>query len=373
MKLPPTDSPSLGITHPEPAECLPLYSSTATEWKGGLTTEEYIEESFNLASSRDSRHSHADWILVDLNLPADERQILSSCETFRKRALLCEPGEGIEEVVVYGIASVFTAPEYRRHGYATRMLKEIAATYVKPHCAATILFSDIGKKFYSELGWHPLPGNSHLKFPAAPGPAEARPLFESDLGELCKEDETMIREAMSSRVQDGKTRMMMIPDHGQMLWHHVREEFVCRKVLGKSPKVKGAVAGKPGSRVWAVWTHKFDGKPEDLEAGSTLYILRLVIEKQGPEGTVSTKDRDDVKRNLKAVIQSAQAEAMEWNLQSVTLWGPRLPTRELIQEIGIQFSDVQRENDGIASLMLTEGGSKENELEWLGNERYAWL
>lgn len=327
-----------------------------------------------LASSPGSTHLHADWILVDQTLPADERQILSSCETFHKRALVRRPpGESVEEVIVYGIASVFTTPEYRRKGYAKRMLREIAATYVKPYCAATILFSDIGKKFYSELGWHPLPGNSHLKFPALAGTSEATPLFALDLGELCQEDDMMIRKAMSSRVPDGKTRMMMIPDHRQMLWHHVREEFICKKLLGKSPKVKGAMAGKPGSRVWVIWTHKFDGKPEDLEAGSTLYILRLVIEKQGPEGNVSSKDRAEVKESLKIVIQSAQAEAVEWKLQSVTMWGPTPLTKELVQEMGIHFSDEEREKEGIASLRLTEGAGKEDELEWLANERYAWL
>jgi hypothetical protein len=253
------------------------------------------------------------------------------------------------------------------------MMQEIAATYMTPYCAATILFSDIGKKFYSELGWHPLPGNSHLNFPAVTGTSEAIPLFESDLGELCEEDEIMIRKAMSSRAPDGKTRMMMIPDHRQILWHHEREDFVCKKLLGKSPKVKGAMAGKPGSRVWVVWTHKFDGKPEDLEAGSTLYILRLVIEKQGPEGNISPKDREEVKENLKTVIQSARAEAVEWKLQSVTMWGPTSLARELIGEMGIPFSEVEREKEGIASLMLTEGGGKDNELEWLANEKYAWL
>jgi len=326
-----------------------------------------------LASSPNSTHLHADWILVDLNLPVDERQILSSCETFYRRALVHRPGESVEEAVVYGIASVFTAPEYRRKGYAKRMLQEIAAIYVKPYCAATILFSDIGKKFYSELGWHPLPGNSHLKFPALAGTKEATPLFESDLGDLCKDDEMMIRKAMSSRAPDRKTRMIMIPDHRQMLWHHVREEFVCKKLLEKSPKVKGAMAGKPGSRVWVIWTHKFNGKPEDLEAGSTLYILRLVIEKQGPEGNVSAKDREDVKENLKIVIRSAQAEAVEWKLASVTMWGPTPLMKELVHEMGIQFSDMEREKEGIASLMLTEGGGEEDGVEWLANERYSWL
>jgi hypothetical protein len=249
------------------------------------------------------------------------------------------------------------------------MLIDLAQKHDKG-CAGTILFSDIGKKFYSELGWKPLPGNSHLEFPALKGKEEAMPLFENDLKTLCFGDEGMVRKAMVT-VSGSKMRMIMLPDYKHVLWHHVREEFVCKKLFGKSPTVKGAMAGKPGSRVWVIWTHKFDGRPEDTKAENTLYVLRLVIEKLGPQGNIVEKDKGEIKENLRIVIQSAQNEAMEWQLQKVKLWGPSGSVRELVNEMGIEFSDVEREEDGIASLMLNEGAGKD-EIEWLANERYAW-
>jgi GNAT superfamily N-acetyltransferase len=374
--FPAADSLDLSLSHPQRTELLPLWTPTASEWKGGLSTKQYLEECIYLASLQDTGQLalwQVDWILVDKNLPANERQILSSCEIFRKQALIRRSGGNVEEAVVYGIASVFTAPEYRGRGYAKRMMQELGEILTQPgRCVASILYSDIGKKFYSELGWHPLPSNSHLEFPPVAGTAKGAPLFQADLKELCKEDEMMIRKAMSSRFPDGKTRVLILPDHAHMLWHHVREEFKCEKLFGKYPKVKGAMAGEVGSRVWVIWTHKFYGKPDNLEAGNTLYILRLVIEKQGPEGNVIAKDREAVKEKLRIVIQSAQDEAREWKLQSVKLWDPTPLMRELVQEMGIEFSDVEREDAEIASVMYTEVG-KEDNIEWLANEKFAWL
>jgi GNAT superfamily N-acetyltransferase len=374
--FPAADSPDLTLSHPQLSERLKLWTRTAPEWKGVLSTEQYLEESRYLASLQDTRHAalkQEDWILVDKNLPADERHILSSCETFRKRALIRRAGGSVAETTVYGIASVFTAPEYRRKGYAKRMMLELRELLMQSwYCSASILYSDIGKKFYSEIGWHPLPSNSHLEFPPVAGTVKATRLFEPDLKELCNEDEMMIRKAMSSRASDGKTRVMILPDHTHMLWHHVREEFRCEKLFGKFPKAKGAMAGKFGSRVWVVWTHKLHGKPDNIEAGNTLYILRLVIEKQGPEGNVAVKDREEVKENLKIVVQSAQAEAIKWKLQSVKLWDPSPLTRELVQEMGIRFLDVEREEEGIASVLFNLEGGEEDGLEWLSNEKFAW-
>ena len=285
------------------------------------------------------------------------------------KRVLVKRDEGMEEERIYGIASVFTSPEYRGKGYARRMLTELKGKYGK-HCVGTILFSDIGRRFYAELGWKPLAGNSHLEFPALKGREEATPLFEEEVKELCAEDEGMARKAMAT-MSGNKVRMMVVPDFKHMMWHHVREDFRCRKLMGKCPKVRGAMAGKPGSRVWVIWTRKYDGTPDDDEAGNTLYILRLMIEKLGPEGNVAAGDREEVKENLRIVIQSAQHEAVEWKLRSVKLWGPSLLVRELVQEMGIDFLDVEREHDGIASLMLNEEVGRDD-VEWLANERYAW-
>ncbi|PMD32195.1 hypothetical protein L207DRAFT_519014 [Hyaloscypha variabilis F] len=236
-----------------------------------------------------------------------------------------------------------------------------------------MLFSDIGKRFYSEIGWKVLSGNRHLDFhvmsgkiPAAEGMQQATSLLDGDLKVLCEEDEAMIRKSMV--MGDGaKTSMVIIPDVKHMEWHHMREDFICEKLFGKAAKVRGAMAGEPGKRVWIIWTRKYDAHPDDAEAGNVLYVLRLVI-----EGAVTGSEREKVKENLKAVIGSAQKEAEEWKLSVVRFWDPNPLVRELVKEMGLDVVEKEREDDAIASLRLNEGVGEE-EIEWLANERYAWL
>ena len=99
------------------------------------------------------------WILVDTASDTDQRTILASCESFRKRALIKDVDGRVREGVSHGIGSVFCNPDFRGHGYASRMLKELGSILdkwqQKDENAAdfTVLYSDIGKvtdKFLEE-------------------------------------------------------------------------------------------------------------------------------------------------------------------------------------------------------------------------------
>lgn len=98
------------------------------------------------------------WILVDSTLPPNERPILGSCESFRKRALVAS-AEKLEDAVSHGIGSVFCNPAYRRRGYAQRMIEELGKKLdtwnqeVGKKTAFTVLYSDIGK-VCKKLGPH---------------------------------------------------------------------------------------------------------------------------------------------------------------------------------------------------------------------------
>ena len=176
--------------------------------------------------------------------------------------------------------------------------------------------------------------------------------------------------------------MMIVPDHDHMLWHHKKEEFVCEKLFGKKPKVKGVIVGQLGNRIWAIWTHRFYGDPESASSGNTLYILRLTIENQTLASNVRSDDGEvqlDASQlglqaeQLKTVLESAQAEAAEWNLSDVKLWHPTPLIEDLIECAGIQHCKIEREEEGISSLLwYGEGCEKEGTLEWIGNEMYAW-
>ena len=246
-----------------------------------------------------------------------------------------------------------------------------------------MLYSDIGKTYYAELGWHPLPDNTTISFLplVASEPLAARKVLDEDLNRLCDEDEAMIRKAMADKSK-AKRSMMILPDQDHMRWHHKKAEFACEKLFGKQPKIKGAIAGQPGNRIWVIWTHRYYGDSKSDCSGNTLYILRLIIENQLALGTCSL-DKGDLPddageselqvHNLRAVLQNARREAAEWRLASVKIWNPTRPVLSLIERTKIEHWKEEREHEGITSLLWYGNGSdNEHAPEFIGNEKYTW-
>jgi len=374
--LPDSQSSELALTHPTDGECLKIWSNTSASWRDSLTVEAYLKESLFLTTiplAKDGGMTH--WILVDKTLPPDERAIFCSCETFRKRSLTSTENGVVSDNIVHGIASVFCPPPYRGRGYAARMMREISEVLrnwqsENTRCIGSILYSDIGKTYYSKLGWLPHVTNSHVVMqPSSPSIANsprARPIPREGLAELCKSDEAMIRKAMAAPAEGTSMRMTIVPDLDHMLWHIDKEEFACNFLFGKIPQAKGAIVGPAGSRVWAVWTRRYYGKPDSASPNNTLYILRLVIENE------DTVDNDRV-NYLKAVLEAAQEQAAEWRLDQVKLWDPTPEVQELIRNAGIEHSIVERQEESIASgLWYDENAGTAPAPQWMNNEHYSW-
>jgi predicted GNAT family acetyltransferase len=77
------------------------------------------------------------------------------------------------EVITHGVASVYTNTKHRGRGYASRLMRELGEVLLtwKPEttsCVVSVLFSDIGKKFYTKLGWRAFP-SYHVEFDPLPG------------------------------------------------------------------------------------------------------------------------------------------------------------------------------------------------------------
>ena len=353
-----------------------IYSLSFLAWGDALTLPQYLEESAFLTTVPLAKDDGMGvWMLTDKTFAQDQRPILCSCETFRKRAFVTHTKGPFTEVIVHAVASVFCNPKYRGRGYAARLMRELATMLPSwqvesRRCVGSVLYSDIGKTYYANLGWHPFPINTHIELdPIDPStPFRARELLVTDLDKLCKDDEAMIRKAMIS-MSDGKIRMMLVPDLDHMLWHLRKEEFACDKLFGKQPQVKGAIAGQPGNRVWAIWMHRFYGDPESVSSDNTLYILRIVTENHDP----NVKQREMQFEQMQAVLQAAQIEAAEWKLYCVKLWEPEHMVRETLEGVGIPHRKVERKEDNIASLLwFGEGNGKEDTLEWIGIGKYAW-
>ncbi|KAF4810072.1 Lysine acetyltransferase [Colletotrichum siamense] len=378
-----TQEADLILTTPTHAERLRVWTSTHQKWGAALELDEYLRREEYLTTVPMSRNGGiTQWILTDPSLPPDARPILSSCESIRKRALAAKPDGSVAEAVAHGIASVFTEPEHRGKGYASTMMSLLGprlggwqgARMAKGEqwgdirdgeVAFSVLFSDIGKKFYAKQGWHPYE-SAHLSFPPQPraeGQKEggkAKPVGYHELAELSHVDEKLLRARLSKESKGSKTRVSLLPDIDAILWHLMREDFMTKHIFGKTPTVRGAVVGERGERVWAVWTRGYYGglkKPE----GNTMHILRLVME------NVNSSDAY-VQEAIHELLTLARAEAAEWKSNNIELWNPDSRVRGLIEKAGIPHEFVERETDSIASLMFYGDG----DVEWVLNEKFGW-
>ncbi|GIJ99563.1 hypothetical protein Aspvir_001697 [Aspergillus viridinutans] len=379
--LPDSTSPDLHLSHPTDEENLRIWKLTSNEWKDALTIPQYLEESAYLMAIPLARNKGmTQWILVDRTLAPNQRPILASCETFRKLSLLSYPMKHSQLVVVHGIASVYCNPDYRGRGYASRLLKELNKTlptwqYEGKPCVASVLFSDIQPRFYENLGWHPF-SSDHVEFEPAVVRHTAVPVYAEDVARLCALDVARLGHAMSCFSTNDMTRLLILPDHDHMLWHHSKEEFVAQRLFGKAPLVKGAIRGEPGHFVWAIWMHRFYDHPDRNASENTLYILRFVVE----DPTLSLDAVDNLTQlshqqitSVTEVLRAAQAEAAEWNLHKITLWNPSHALERAIQLSGIPFQRKHRTQDSIPCLQwYGEGSGKPDSLNWLLNEKYGW-
>lgn len=387
-ELPNSNSPALQLTHPTPDECIKIWTNSWTAWGDSLDLEKYLLESQFLTTVPLAKDGGMTiWILVDKRLPPGQRPILCSCESFIKRALTSDSDGNVEEVIIHGIASVFCQSNYRRRGYAARHMKELAKHLHgwqshKGKIIGSVLYSDIGKQYYARLGWLPNATNAHIDFPPAivSGSHLTRLLAESDLPGICKRDEVMVRAAMGTPVSGAQKRLTILPDVDHMLWHIRKEDFATEYLFGKIPQAKGAIVGHTGSQIWAIWTHRYYDHPDAKSPDNVLYILRLVVERDTSANTCSSTGEsriddqlhDEQIGYLEAVLQAAQNEAAEWQLNHVKLWEPSPWVRDAIAQLNLGHSIVERQDESIASGMWYDELGEGPPPTWVNNEHYAW-
>ena len=391
--LPLSDSPNLGLCEQTCEEKIRIWKLNGKSWSGRLSVEDYLGREEHLGNQDLTRDgSIAYWLLTDLSKDPNERPILSSCESLKKRALVKQHDQDVEEVISFGIMSVFCDPALRGRGYAARMMKELGEKLdykgqkQEQKTQFTILYSDIGKTFYAKNGWEPYV-SSHVSLPPlnqlkCVKPLDCRSLYASDLAALCAEDESMIQRSMHhARPPTGVAQVAIIPDKATMSWHHAREDYVAQRLLGRTPEVRGSlVRCIDGSRIWCFWSRFFGNKSTE---GNILNILRLAVEAEATEQSLasaqvvgstspSVKSQEHVEA-IQAILQAAQLEAAQWNMGAVQMWNPGPLMLEAAKKLDPSSQLTHRDEDSIASLKWHDDAAHPTDrVEWMANEKYAW-
>ena len=181
---------------------------------------------------------------------------------------------------------------------------------------------------------------------------------------------------MARDVHCKKTRVALIPDLKTMQWHHAREEFAGREMLGREPDIKGAYADcEDSSLVWCIWTRTFGS----TETGNTLNILRFFIQgeedivrdESGATCNLTLKSTDRAKlHGAAAVLHAAQVEAAKWGMRDVQIWNPSPLLVLAARHIEPSTELIHRNDESIASLRWH--GVPGEEVEWVSNEKYGW-
>ncbi|KAF2833312.1 hypothetical protein CC86DRAFT_365243 [Ophiobolus disseminans] len=392
VNLPRGDSPTLRLVHPTEDEKLIQFNLNGAEWRGALSLPAYLRREETLskqALTRDGGISY--WILIDTALegnpldPASGTRLpLASCESYRKKALVWRDGK-LEETVCHGIGSVFCASHLRKRGYAQRMMQELGKA-LRTHQVNegkenlfSILYSDIGKKFYNTFGWEPF-NSSHIAIPGRVSSKVtdipiARPLYAGDLAELCEIDVASVRRDLESRPKDSKQAVALLPGLETVQWHHAREDFVGTELHGKTPKIKGAIVGsQKGKRVWCFWTRMwYNNNPAEAK-GNTLHILRLVSEDGSLEDSASSLENRSHDAAIAALMAMAQREAEEWKMEHVEIWNPTTATINAARRLDPSAQVVDRDEESIASLQWypEHDGPMAEKIDWIANEKYGW-
>jgi hypothetical protein len=383
--LPHADSPNLELVPATAEERQMTIRLNSRAWKGPLTLEQYYEREDRLRQQNLTKDGAlVSWILVDRRQKPNSRVILSSCETYRKPAYLAYQGK-LEDIICHGIGSVFCRSEFRGRGYAGRMIAEMAKkletwqseNQPRKQGVFSVLFSDIGKKFYARYGWTPFP-SSHLTLPPITDNEyttsvgitklpEARPLNSEEVRMSMCSDALVRKFKDQLRVaseQSPSAKVAIAPDYDHMVWHWAREEFY--EEIGvfnkKSPVVKGA--GVDSQNVYCSWVRTVGDTP----TSHALYILRWVYdEPTTPAEEVATVEA------IAAILRRAQLEAGELSMSCVEFWNPTPLVEKAAKMLEPTVSVKHRDESSITSLKWN--GAKQglgDDVEWFWNEKYSW-
>lgn len=385
--LPNANDPSVVLTDANPDEQQQIWHATHPSWGPGLTLDQYLDrEAYLLTTALAKDGGLTQWILTDSSAAVgSSRPVLSSCETIKKRALVADPSGALTDVTAHGVASVFTAPAYRSHGYAGKMMALLGEELVRQEDATpgaarfSVLFSDIGLTFYAKHQWMPI-GNSHLEFPVTGRPPATVPVDVTELNDghlpaLATRDEQILRAQLSKPLDDGsstKLRAAILPDLKTLDWQYRREDHMLRHFLGRAPSVRGALYTPPGERgaerrVWGLWVRSRYGGADGDPVVTVLHFLRLVVEDEA-----ATTD-DELAVALGGIMAVAQREAAAADCKTIEMWNPPARPLAAFSEKLAQLKGkmVERDTSNLASLRWFGAGSVDN-VDWVANEKFEW-
>ncbi|KAM0543847.1 hypothetical protein ACHAPJ_012084 [Fusarium lateritium] len=365
--LPPDFDPrALSLREATEEEKFKCWRNNSQAWRGNLSVDEYIGlQAVNGNQELTLNGGIRYWIFTD------GAEIYCSGQTIRKPVVSRRAGhEEAKKQWSYGVAAVFTPPEYRSRGIASAMMKRLAEWFDGNDASCSMLADHIVlcrgsnvdfQGFYERFGWSIVP-TREIRIPVE-YPAKLHVdsrvtwLAEDDLRDLCQADEDSTAKALRSGVSSDKqdnTTFAFLPTYATAKWHFGAEEYLASILPGlpqKFPVNKGATI--TGGKV-CYWVHDFNS--------GRLTVLRFHIPSAGADDEAGTLT--DVVELLKATI----AEAAAWGLNEVASWDPEPRLFTTCDHLGIE-PKVREEIENYIPCLRWKGENGNSE----SDKSYDWV
>ncbi|KEF53964.1 uncharacterized protein A1O9_09759 [Exophiala aquamarina CBS 119918] len=377
--LPSAQSADLVLVPASDSEYVQTAYLNGESWKGPLTMDQYLEREVDLQSvtlTKDGRITC--WLLTSGALPTNPdgtRPILASCESIPMSAYIARDGR-VQKVQVHGVASVYTRPEYRGKGYAGRMMADLGKRLESwqqidgQQNSFSVLYSDIGQKFYAQFGWNPLESTHIHLSPLARSAYEniaaslpaVQDLSASGLQNLPTSRHVEDKLQRLSAEKPSVTFTAIRPDLDHFEWHHAREESLSKILALDPPSIKGAIHRDSGLAV--IWSRRYASQPKDWQ----LAILHTVIPS-------NIEPSEENQRIFAALLLRSQLEAADCGMAAgVDIWDPShlvVSAAQLLrasEEPKVEV--ITRDKEHICSLRWPT--AQEHDFVWIDKQEYAW-
>ncbi|KIY69219.1 hypothetical protein CYLTODRAFT_420934 [Cylindrobasidium torrendii FP15055 ss-10] len=339
------------------------------EWGKDQTLEQYLVRDTLL-----EREEHAlngkftTWVLTLADDPKT-MEFKCSCETYRRDALVLHPSaQKPSSAPAFGIASVFTPAEHRKRGYAKHMMRLLHAELQRQDAIASVLWSDVGAKFYAVCspydskvvssassldGWivrgaHSALWSTSQQLTANTDmPVGWRWLSSTDMPEVWKREDQAIAAQLSESVGNAKDKVLFsfLPSAGVAEFQVVR---ALRLWKALAPPLEHRGIELPNGQGLVTWS--FDRRP------NTLLVTRIRV-----MSSVSPEDIKQLLLVLMGLARTHQQERLEiWNMPEALIPASR--------ELGFEHEERTAHLPSIKWY----GPEPLDKVVWANNERFCW-
>ncbi|KAJ7293897.1 hypothetical protein C8J57DRAFT_1457858 [Mycena rebaudengoi] len=373
------DLPALSLFRATPAQMQVALRRTWAYWGKGQTLAEHLVRDAQLPAELQLEGCTVVWVLAPRDAPTTV-DFKCACRTFKRAGIVRVAGPGapmVEDVVGYGIATLFTPPEYRGKGYARHLMRllhwvladeallpagDFPAAWGAPplrlpgpaQARFSILYSDVGPTYYSACG--PVPGDRGgwvmrgatttvwdvaSALPQADGLSQWTALDEAGVSKLWTEDAEKMWGDMKRG--DAGLSFTFLPTHGVAAFQHRRLHILLDRLV-KPPMTAWGAVSSTNTDAYATWT--VDPIPP---TPSTLSVTRI------------RADPDVFPDLVGHMVEVARTH----NLQHVEVWNLPEQLEALARTLGART--FEREEHLPAFKWY--GAESEEDVTWAFNER----